>query len=194
MKTFLMTCVLFYTAVNANAADTVSSTTVFKITPNEWKAVEVLNKSKFVCTNKLKDYNFENEFKLLFGFSYSNRNVSAIKSMSQVIQKQMLESCKTHQNTGFNVQTCYEACWKNYKSDEQEAIREQCQATCASLDRNIHAVVPDLAALLDNEVVHAEKCEKSSAHINNSSRDKIKEREQKSEPKSTSSSELGTSK
>jgi hypothetical protein len=159
--------------------ETVSSTSEFSVSANEWSAVKALNQTGFICKHMLKEYIFENEFKSLFSYSYLNRDIAIIKKMSLEMQKQMQDSCKKSQNTGFNVQVCFEACSKNYlKADKKEVLTEQCQVSCSSLKNKIDSLVPQLAALLDEVVVHADKCEKTNIQINNSSRDKSKERAQ----------------
>ncbi len=134
--------------------------------------------SRVQCGKKFGDYNFEKEFKKLFNYSYSNRDVSKIKKMSIEIDKDLRDFCKKNQYlaTGFKTQHCYETCSKNYSKND--LIKEQCQATCTSVEAKIDSFTKNLATLVNEDVVDTEKCTNGTIRVDDTSRGKVKEKGQ----------------
>lgn len=133
--------------------------------------------AQYQCSDKLNDYNFEREYEKLFPNSYSNRDVSKIKLIAMNVNKALQDSCKKNKYLagGWNVQSCYEACASNFPKSKEENMREQCQATCSSLEKSIDSLVGDVGSLIDRKIVHTKNCETEGARVNNSTRGKVKE-------------------
>lgn len=181
MKSLIIMCFIFF-SLNAFAREFGSSTGNFIMDGRDLNALSIVSKAQ--CGSKFKDYNFENEFKLLFKQSYLKRDVSKIKTMSQNIEKELKTFCdKNHYLvTGFKEKNCQAICSKNYSSDEQ--LKEQCQAACTSIDAKINSLADNMATLVNMGAVETHNLKDGSC-VDNDSRGKAKEKDQSHDVKET---------